>query len=134
VTNYFPVTINDKGYSQLKSFNAGTETRDSLVVDIVQFYNAYSDILGKIGTKVENNSLENIEIWREHEPWFADVITGRPSEEYNQYMTTQDFKNRVAYFKTLAGLNYLGLLKQYSVNAKEVLRLIEKRFENTGID
>ena len=128
ITNYFPVTINDKGYSQLKDFNAGNISRDSLVVNIVQFYKAFSNILEDIGGQVEKNSLENIAIWREKEPWFSEFIRGRSSEEFNKYMTTQDFKNRVAYFKTIACSNYLTILKSYKGNAQEVLTLINERF------
>ena len=128
VTSYFPLVLNDKGFTQLKSFSDGPEQRDSLTVDIIQFYNTFGELIDDLGTRVEDNSASNFQYWSENYSWFAHIVSGQPDEEFRTYIRSdQDFRNRVAYTYTLAGLNYLNVLIQYKANAIVVLEAIEKR-------
>jgi hypothetical protein len=132
LSTYFPLKINDKGYSQLKSFNEGSDQKDSLTVDIVQFYNAYSALLGEFGDQVKDFSIGNIKDWRDHQPWFASVTSGKADPRFYEYMTTQEFKNKVAYFNAIACKNYLNMLRQYKLNALELLRRLREREQNVS--
>ncbi len=133
ITTYFPVTINDKGYSQLKNYYEDSSNRDSLTVDMVQFYTAFTDILDELGGIVERNTFENLEHWRDTYPWFSNVLSNKPDERFLNYVTDDpDFKNRVAFFYTIACQNYLQILKTYNRNAKEALGRIEERIDEPG--
>lgn len=127
ISTYFPVSINDKGYHQLKNYNETSKSRDSLVVDVVQFYGALRPLLDEFGAQVKDYTLENIENWRDSQPWFSEIISGRVDERFIDYMTTLDFKNRAAYYNVIACKNYLLYLKLYKKNAEEVLGLLEAR-------
>lgn len=128
LSSYYPISINDKGNIQLKNFYEGQTERDTLVVDIVQFYNAFSNILDEIGGQVKDNSLENIAVWREREPWFSDMLRNKPSPAFLEYMQSQDYENRVAYFYLVACRNFIALMEQYKANAAEIIRLIKERY------
>jgi len=128
ITSYFPLTINNKGYSQLKDFYDDSKKRDSLTVDVVQFYTAFSAIMDELGGEVKSNTIQNLEHWRDNYPWFSKIVSGKEDDRFQEYMLTdQDFKNRVAYYNTIACKNYLQLLKAYKANAVVLLQKIDER-------
>lgn len=128
ITTYYPVIINDKGYTQLKAFNENPKSRDSLAVDIVQFYNGFGDFVKELGQKVEKDALSNFEHWRDNYPWFPNIVVGQPDPDFQDYIAKDDdFRNRVALNYVLAGGNYLGALRRYRDNAIIVLERIAER-------
>ncbi len=132
VSTYFPLKINDKGYTQLRNFYESTNNRDTLTVEIVQFYNAYGALLDEFGAQVKDFTLDNIKDWRDNQPWFSTVISGAADPRFTEYMTTQEFKNKVAYFNAIACKNYLLMLKQYKAQASELLNRIAARKKVSG--
>ncbi|QNJ99163.1 DUF6090 family protein [Constantimarinum furrinae] len=131
VSTYLPLTINDKGYHQLKNFYEESKGRDSLTVDIVQFYTAYEPLLSEFGDQVKNFSLENIREWRDTKPWFSEIMANKGHPDFFEYLLSQDYKNKVAYFNIIACNNYMNMLKQYKIQATEALKRIDKRLEET---
>lgn len=124
--SYFPVILNEKGHLQLKNFNQDAMKGDTLVTQIVQFYTQADGIISGFGQKVEANSIQNIQDWKNQHAWFADLLFANITDEFLEYMaTSQDFRNRTAYFNTIACKNYLLALRQYKIAAKELITQIE---------
>ena len=126
--NYFPLKLNDKGYTQLKGFIENSPKKDSLVVNIVQFYTAFDDVIDEIIGNVEKSTFETLELWRDTKPWFADVMSNTPNPEFFTYISeSSDYRNRVAYFNTIAFQNLLPILKQYKANATKAINDLNER-------
>jgi hypothetical protein len=130
VSTYLPLSLNDKGYYQLKNFYEEGKERDSLAVDIVQFYNAYRPLLSEFGDQVKTFTLDNIKEWRDTQPWFSEIMGNKGHPEFFDYLVSQEYKNKVAYFNIIACNNYLNMLKQYKIQATEALRRIQVRLED----
>ena len=129
ITSYFPMSINDKGYLQLKSFNQNsTVQNDTLIADVVQFYNAYTSFLKELGNEVKENTIDNVKNWRDNHPWFTAIMSGKQDPRFTKYISEDpDFKNRATYYNILANKNYLSILKQYKKDAKAILIALEER-------
>jgi len=127
ISTYVPLKINDKGYSRLKEIVDSSKKKDTLTVEIVQFYNAFDALLTQFGDEVKQFTLENVRDWRDNEPWFSKVTSGRMDERLYDYMESQDYKNKVAYYYVIVCRNYNTMLKAYKTNATEVLKNIKAR-------
>lgn len=129
ITSYFPMNINDKGYLQLKSFNQiNSVQQDTLSADVVQFYNVYISFLDELGAEVKDNTIDNIEHWKNNYPWFSTVMNGKADPRFLEYISEdQDFRNRATYYNMLANKNYLPILKKYKKDATEILIALEAR-------
>ena len=130
ISTYAPFKMNDKGYLQLKEIVDSVEEKDTLTVEIVQFYNAFGALLSDFGEEVKDFTIENVKEWRDEQPWFSAVTSGKPDPRLYEYMDSQTYKNKVAYFYAIVCKNYLTMLKAYKTNATEVLKRIRER--NTG--
>lgn len=128
ITSYAPFTINDKGYQQLRSFNQATEKQDSLSIEISQFYNLFTDFVSDVGGRVEADTYTTLEKWRDTQPWFSAIMSGKLNDGYLDYISeSDDFKNRVAYHNIIAYKNFLPLLRQYKQQSTLVLSMINER-------
>ena len=124
---YFPLTLNDKGYTQLKSYYEASKEKDSLAIEIVQFYTAFNALVEEFTAQVKDNTFDNLKHWRDTQPWFYKVTSQQRDPRFFEYMTTLDYKNRVAFYDAIACKNLKGVLSGYKTNANEVLRRIELR-------
>ena len=127
ISTYAPFKINDKGYLQLKDIVDSVEEKDTLTVEIVQFYNAFGALLSDFGEEVKDFTIENVKEWRDEQPWFSKVTSGRPDPQLYEYMNSQSYKNKVAYYYAIVCKNYLNMLRAYKNNASEVLKRIKER-------
>ncbi len=128
ITTYVPFKLNDKGYSQLRNFNQSNENKDSLAVEIVQFYNGFINIIDEISSRVEEDTYSTLEQWRNTQPWFADILSGKLPEAYLDYISEDpEYRNRVAYFNVIACKNLLPVLRQYKTQAEEALKRLDER-------
>ncbi len=127
ISTYVPLKINDKGYSRLKEIVDSSKKKDTLTVEIVQFYTAFDALLTQFGDEVKEFTLENVRDWRDNQPWFSKVTSGRMDERLYDYMESQEYKNKVAYYYVIVCRNYNTMLKAYKTNATEVLKKIKKR-------
>ena len=135
ITTYVPFKLNDKGYGQLRSFNQSKENRDSLAIELVQFYSGFIDVIDEISSRVEADTYETLEHWRNTQPWFAEILSGKLPEEYLEYITNDpEYRNRVAFFNVIACKNLLPALKQYKGQAKLALEKIDERLLPESIE
>ncbi|MEP2935142.1 MAG: DUF6090 family protein [Gilvibacter sp.] len=133
VTTYVPISLNDKGYNQLKGFVENSKQKDSLAVGIVQMYNGFFTLIGEISGNVKENTFQTLELWRDTQPWFADIMTNTPSPAYLNYISeSTDYRNRVAYFNIIACQNLLPLLRMYKENAAETIDKLNSRLEEVS--
>lgn len=128
ISTYPPIRINDKGYLQLKSLIDTANEKDTLAVQIVQFYNGFIPILDEFGTQVKDFAIANIKDWRDEQPWFSKVSSGRVDERLYDYMNGQDYKNKVAYWNAIACKNYKTFLAAYKEQSTVILDRINSRF------
>jgi len=126
-----PVDINDKGYLQLKNFQANIAEKDSLSVDVAQFYKKSQSEFDAIGTEVKQNTIDNLQHWRDTYDWFPNVISQKGDPRFIEYIThSQDFKNRIAYYNSISCKSFLHILRKYKKNSKKLLERIDERFES----
>ena len=129
LSTFAPLTLNDKGYGQLKDYSENSNEKDSLVVEVVQFYKATSSLVIEMSNQVQNNAFENIKYWKDTQPWFSNITAGRADPRFFEYMLSQDYKNRTAYYYAIACNNLVAILKGYQKNAMEVIKRINTRIE-----
>ena len=127
ISTFVPLKINDKGYARLKEVVDSAKEKDTLTVEIVQFYNQFDALLTQFGDEVKDFTLENVRDWRDNQPWFSTVTSGRMDDRLFDYMESQDYKNKVAYYYVIVCRNYNSMLKAYKANAEEVLKNIRER-------
>ncbi len=130
VTIYQPFTVQKRGFELLKNFsNQHTTKRDSLLTDITQLYPIFVSLIEKSNDRLETDVLKNFEIISK-KTWFIDMIQGKVNNEIILYFTeSEDYRQRVASHDILASQNHLTVLKQYKIDAVEILRRIEERFK-----
>jgi len=130
VTIYQPFTVQKRGFELLKNFsNQNTTQRDSLITNISQFYPVFTDLIEKSNDRLETDVLKNFEMISKNS-WFVDLTQGRINDEMVVYFTeSEDYRSLVASHDILASQNHLTILKQYKINATEILKLIEERFK-----
>lgn len=128
VTTYVPISLNDKGYNQLKGFVENSKQKDSLAVGIVQMYGVFFSLVDEISSNVEKSTYETLEVWRDTKPWFADIMSNTPNPAYLDYISeSSDYRNRVAYFNIIAIQNLKPVLELYQKNAIETIERLNKR-------
>lgn len=126
-----PVDINDKGYLQLKNYQSSVSEKDSLSVDVVQFYKNMNSEIDAIGTEVKASTIDNLKHWRDNYDWFPNIMAQKGDPRFIEYIThSQDFKNRIAYYNAISCKSYLHILRKYKKNSKRLLERIDKRFES----
>ena len=87
-----PVDINDKGYLQLKNYQSNISEKDSLSVDVVQFYKKMNSEFDAIGTEVKQSTIDNLQHWRDNYDWFPNIISEkRRSPFYRIYYAQSGF-------------------------------------------
>ncbi|MDY8138568.1 DUF6090 family protein [Aquimarina sp. 2201CG5-10] len=130
VTTYRPLYINTKGYTQLKNLiDENSAQKDSLIIDIVQFYDIFSGLINDSNTMLKNEALKNVSDFQQYD-WFVDWTQGKYNEEMIAYFAgSEDYRKRVAAYNLLAEGNHLARLKLYHQNASEILKSIDKRIK-----
>ena len=130
ITIYQPFTMQKRGFELLKNFSSQHNTqKDSLVIDITQFYPILDELIKKSNDRLETDALNNFESISK-KPWFVDMIQGRINEEMISYfLESEDYRQRVAAHDILVSQNHLAYLKRYKNNAIEILKLIQERFD-----
>ena len=130
-TFYSPFNIQTKGFELLKNVsNEGTNQKDSLVTNIVQLYTLYKPIIEKNNERLETEVMKNLNELKEY-PWFVDLTLGKFNEEMIVYFTeSEDYRKRVALHNMLASNNHLAMIKNYKIQATEVLKRIKARLED----
>lgn len=124
LTFYYPLELNEKGYNQLENFYEGSRQKDSLALTISEFYKNNTPLVDKIGIQIETSALETTVHWRDNYPWFSKIIGGNLDSGFFEYMETSDYKNRVAYFRTMAIISFPQILEQYKLQARELLEAL----------
>ncbi|MGM5469619.1 DUF6090 family protein [Flavobacteriaceae bacterium LMO-SS05] len=131
INGYPDWAVDERGVGLLKnrSFDV-SKTKDSLQIQITQFYTKYN--VEFVGDDIlrSNNLQKDILDWEKNYPWYANFITGRNNEEFIQYaLTDQDYKNRVATYYLLHYSIYIPLLKSFINDAQKLIKEIDKRLE-----
>ncbi len=127
-TTYRPLTINIKGFEQLKEgIDQNTNAKDSLSTDITQFYTIFKGFIDSSNEMLKNETLKNIEDFKSYD-WFVDWTQGKTTTEMISYFaTSEDYRKKVASYNVLAANNHLQYLKSYKQNAVYILDKINER-------
>jgi len=127
--SYQPFTVNTTGYNQLKDYkNTITSESDTLVTHTVQFYSALIKMTTITESLVEEDVKDNIKVFKNNHAWFADIMLGKKSKEYRDYMINgTDYRNRMANHYNLVFENYLPVLKKFKESAGKLLQDIDRR-------
>ena len=130
ITSYQPFPMQKRGFELLSSFsNNHSNQKDSLVIEISQFYPIFIQAIEKSNDRLENVALKNLDHITQYS-WFTEMMRGVINDEMISYFTeSEDYRKRVASFDILTSRNHLALLKQYKLNAVEILRLLRERFK-----
>jgi len=129
-TFYSPFNIQTKGFELLRNVsNESANQKDSLITEIVQLYTLYKPIIEKNNERLENEVMKNLNELKNY-PWFVDLSQGKFNEEMIIYFTeSEDYRKRVALHNMLASNNHLAMIKNYKMQATEVLKRIKTRLE-----
>ena len=128
ITLYRAFILQKKGFERFKALNTESTTRkDSLAVQINQFYTFFVPIVELGNELVEKDVLGNLDSFQQYD-WFVDWSQGRITDEVITYMTeSEDFRKKVAAHDILAARNHLARVKMYKDSAGKLLELIEAR-------
>lgn len=131
ITFYSPFNIQTKGYELLKSV-IGQNTpnqKDSLATDIIQVYDLFKPVIDKNNERLENEVMKNINELKEY-PWIVDLFQNKYNEDMIAYFTeSDDYRKRVAIHSMLATNNHVAVIKNYKLQATEILRRLTERLE-----
>lgn len=130
VTLYQPFNIQTKGYDILKSIaDQKISEQDSVFDYLTQFYTLFSPNLQKSNERLEDVVIGNLNDFKEYS-WFVEWTQGKVNDEMIAYfVTSEDYKKRVAAYNVLAFGNHYALLNAYKDNAKVMLEMLEKRIK-----
>jgi IMP cyclohydrolase len=130
VSLYQPMTIQEKGFQQLKNFSITSEIKkDSLTTNITQFYTVFKSLIANNNDMIKTEVLENIDFFKKQD-WFIPWMQGASNPEVTAYFgESQDYKNRVAANNIFATSNHQRMLKVYKDQAAELIALIEERLK-----
>lgn len=130
-TFYSPFNIQTKGYELLKNV-VGQNTpnqKDSLVTDIIQVYDLFKPVIEKNNERLENEVMKNINELKEY-PWIVDLFQNKFNDEMITYFTeSEDYRKRVVIHNMLATNNHVAIIKNYKLQATEILKRIKTRLE-----
>lgn len=129
ITIYQPYNIQTKGFDILKRITyQQVSEKDSLLIDLSQFYAIFVPNIEKSNERLENEVLRNLESFKVH-PWFVDWTQGVVTDEMIAYFVSEDYRKKVAAYNVLASSNHLAMIKGYIRNAKILLEQINVRLE-----
>ncbi|MCB0738962.1 MAG: hypothetical protein KDC92_15745 [Bacteroidetes bacterium] len=129
IVTMVPFTIDKMGYTQLLEHKSNSDVNvDSLVNKVSSFYNAFNVAIDESLQRIGDDVFNNFNYWKGNTDWFWSFIENKPIESwYNYVLNETDYKNRVAFHKTLVIGNHLEILKQFKAGATQLLNDIEKR-------
>jgi len=124
-------SINKRGIYQLNEYNNYIlSNQDSLVFDIVNFYNTLTDDVENFNELINDDVVGNLVHWRDNYPWFASSLQGRLKKEDWSYFGSQDYRNRVAFHYVLIYENYFYFLQTFQKNSKTMLKELNDRLND----
>lgn len=131
VSTYIPLKIEERGYSQLKSFNNFTGSEpETIASQINQFYSVFIKNIEETEKAINDDVYSNLKYWKENMNWFSKVSKGEaPNEFMNYVLEDPDYKNRVAFHQAIVYNNYLPFLEAFQANAKVLLVHLNKKLE-----
>lgn len=131
VSTYIPLKIEERGYTQLKSFNNFTGAEpETIASQITQFYSVFIKNIEETEKAINEDVYSNLNHWKENMTWFAEVSKGEaPNEFMNYVLDDPDYKNRVAFHQGIVYNNYLPILEAFQTNARVLLRQLNKKLD-----
>lgn len=122
VASFQPFTINSSGYDFLKKIDVELKTQeDSLIHLTKQFYSQSLPMMKLLNGMVKDDVTDNLNNWRDTQPWYANWINGVEDDRYYEYVLNDPmYKNRVANYYLLLYKNYLNGLESYSMQAGQL--------------
>ena len=132
VTSFVPMKIDERGYNLLKNYSSSIENQqDSLVTDIIQFYNSFLNLTEEFQGQVKDDVINNITDWKNTQDWFSSLMSGKLDDRFLNYVLTDpEYKNKVAYHQMMVYGNFLNFLKFFQQGADEILTAIQQRKEH----
>ena len=130
ITSFSKIAMEERGYTLLQNFvDASEEKQDTVVQHIVHFYKTYKDLISVIEEEIASNVNGILKHWRDNQPWYADFINGRLTEEYWDYVSENpEYKNRLAHHYLYVYKNYQPICKSFKEDSGELLEMIEARY------
>jgi hypothetical protein len=126
-TSYSSFSLNQTGENLLSAYSSELGN-DSLVMHIVQSYDAIENAMDVIGQPVSEDVYELLSMWRDKYDWYAKVITGNEDEVQIKYLfESPEYKNRLAHHYLLVYGNYLPALEGSNEELAALLTQIEQR-------
>ncbi|MFT5102959.1 MAG: hypothetical protein ACI86C_000609 [Candidatus Latescibacterota bacterium] len=121
--------FNDKGYLQFRNFNQQTKETDTLALEISKLYTQLIPRIGGFNDEVKENSIDNIKLWRDTQPWFPEMLKRGRKRGIYQLSHFYRYKSKVAYYEGTIASHYVRLLTMYNTQAKYLLEKINARLE-----
>ncbi|NND51987.1 MAG: hypothetical protein HKN54_06250 [Flavobacteriaceae bacterium] len=131
VTIYQAFNVQKKGFDLLKNLvDDQSSEKDSLITDITKFYSVFIPVIEKSNDRMEHVVMRNFTDFEKF-PWFVDLSQGRFNEDLVKYFVeSEDYRKRVASHSILAAGNHLNAIRQYKINAVEIMRRIDERLKD----
>ncbi|WP_431158730.1 hypothetical protein [Winogradskyella poriferorum] len=125
-TLYQPLTIQDKGYLMLKSFNQfDMNEADSLQLVIIQYYKSSSTIIEQSNEFIKSETLKNLDYLKSKD-WFVNWMQGQFTDEMREFFgESTDYRNRVASNLILASSNHSRFVSAHKNGAVELINRID---------
>jgi hypothetical protein len=126
-TSFNSFSLNHTGKNLLSEFSSELGN-DTLIMHIVQSYEAIENAMDVIGRPVSEDVYELLSLWRDKYDWYAKVITGNEDEVQIKYLfESPEYKNRLAHHYLLVYGNYLPSLENSNQELTALLAQIEQR-------
>ncbi len=118
----------DNGIELLKKYEDNESIEGTnFSQEIIQFYLTQSNGLSSFIDFISREAYSNLKSYEQF-PWYSDYSLKKYNPEAIAYfLNDQNYKNKAANFKILIGRNYLKRLKDYEINATNIIAKIEKR-------
>tara|TARA_B100001109_G_C18848461_1_gene468036 strand:- start:1303 stop:1977 length:675 start_codon:yes stop_codon:yes gene_type:complete len=110
------------GYLILKDLETDLiSSQDSLIHDTKLFYSMSIPMFTLLVDMLKEDVSSNLKDWRDTQPWYADWVQGKSTDELIAYMANDpSYRNKVANYYLLLYKNYLRALRNYNSEASKL--------------
>jgi len=132
VVGGFPdITLKSRGLTLLEDNSTLFDIEnDSLFIRVNEFYSYFITEIAVDMEEIEIDYSDNFAYWKTNKTWFPDNLFGIKNSEFVNYaLNSPDYLNRVATWRRLYFVNYLGHLKDYKESASLLIEDLNKRNE-----
>ncbi|MBC9794555.1 DUF6090 family protein [Sinomicrobium weinanense] len=131
ITNRRLFNINKRGFYQLNNYkDLALNDKDPLIFELMNFYTDFIHEIEPTTDRISKDIHENLTFWRDTYPWFAAYIQVQLKKEDRTYFVSQEYRNKVAYHRTLIYNIYIPSMETFKKESEIILKKLNDRLKN----